>query len=168
MHLSLGLHIHALPMHDGWELNLLTNFTWNGRAQEALFLKEISTWSVRVVLSLLEDITVHPNRKKGGHVSPNPVKVMHHPLHHNGTMCSAFACGIYACPCHDQEATLSLYSLSVWRDDVITMVSGSLLQPGRPGLWLWTCHASCRLQAKIYRQTVAIFHSQQGVIAPAT
>jgi len=104
--------IHALPMHDG-KLNLLTNFTWNGRAQEALFLKEISTWSVRVVLSLLEDITVHPNRKKGGHVSPNPVKVMHHPMHHNGTMCSAFACGIYACPCHDQEATLSLYSLSV-------------------------------------------------------
>jgi len=128
-----------------------------------LVLEEVWEWCW-VYLKILRST----QREKRGHVSPNPVKVMHHPMHHNGTMCSAFACGIYACPCHDQEATLSLYSLSVWRDDVITMVSGSLLQPGRPGLWLWTCHASCRLQAKIYRQTVAIFHSQEGVIAPAT
>ena len=165
MHLSLGLHIHALPMHDGWELNLLTNFTWNGRAQEALFLKEISTWrSVRVVLSLLEDITVHPKRKKGA---------MSHLIQWKSCtiLCTTMAQCVVLLPVEYMHVPAmtrkqpSLYIVSLCGG---TMSSQWSLDPCCNQAGQACGCGPAMLPAGKYIQTVAMFHSQQGVIAPAT
>lgn len=111
-----------------------------------LVLEEVWGWCW-VYLKIL--LLSTQREKKGAHVSPNPVKVMHHPI--CTTTCSAFAClwniCMHAPAMTRKQAPLSIMAFLCAEEDVIIMVLW-ILAATMPAGQACGCgpamHATCR------------------------